>query len=111
MTIAIAQIGQTPAQDLSALPRRLRRSDRKGQVKALLLIAPLLLFLLAVFVVPIGALLTRSVDNSTVGQALPQTALALAAWDGESVPGEAVYAAFAADLKASPRETLSLIHI
>ena len=73
MTIAIAQIGQTPAQDLSALPRRLRSLRRKGQVKALLLIAPLLLFLLAVFVVPIGALLTRGVDNSTEKAAAAQS--------------------------------------
>ena len=107
MTIAIAHIGQPSADDLGALPRRLRSLRRKGQVKALLLIAPLLLFLTATFVVPIGALLTRSVDNSAVGQALPLTTVALAAWDGETVPGEAVYAAFAADLKASPRDTVA----
>ncbi|MDQ0470559.1 ABC transporter permease [Labrys wisconsinensis] len=107
MTTAFADIADHPADDSVALPRRLRRLRRRGQAKALLLVAPLLLFLLAVFVVPIGALLTRSVDNSVVRQALPQTAVALAAWDGESVPDEAVYAAFAADLKASPRETVA----
>jgi putative spermidine/putrescine transport system permease protein len=68
MTIAIADIAGSQAEDRIALPRRLRRLRRKGQVKALLLIAPLLLFLLATFVVPIGALLTRSVDNSAVGR-------------------------------------------
>src|SRR4051794_19394169 len=107
MTIAIAHIAQTSADDRIALPRRLRQLRRKGQAKAMLLVAPLLLFLLAIFVVPIGALLTRGVDNSAVSRALPQTAAVLAAWDGESVPDEAVYGAFAGDLKASPRETIA----
>ena len=107
MTTALTPRILVTAEDAGALPRRLRVLRRRGQVRALLLVAPLLLFLLAIFVVPIGALLTRSVDNSAVGKALPLTAPALAAWDGESVPEEAVFAAFAADLKAAPRDTVA----
>src|SRR3982750_546599 len=104
---ALTHLGSVPAQDAGALPRRLRALRRRGQAKALLLVAPLLFFLLAVFVVPIGALLTRSVDNSAVGRALPATATALAAWDGESVPDEAIFAALASDLRGAPRDSVA----
>ena len=93
--------------DAVALARRLRSVRRKGRVAALLLIAPLMLFLLAIFVLPIGMLLTRSVDNSEVARTLPATAAALAAWNGESAPDEPLFAAFAADLKASPKEDVA----
>ena len=40
---------------------------------------------------------------------MPATATALDAWNGEGAPGEAVYAAFAADLKAAPRADVAEI--
>ncbi|MEK1930502.1 MAG: ABC transporter permease [Pararhizobium sp.] len=85
----------------------MRDLRRKGQLRALLLVAPLMLFLLAIFVLPIGMLLTRSVDNSEVARTLPNTVAALASWNGETAPDEVIYAAFAADLKASPREDVA----
>jgi putative spermidine/putrescine transport system permease protein len=93
--------------DTAALTRRLRLLRRRSQVKALLLVAPLMLFLLSVFVLPIGILLTRSVDNSDVSRALPTTAAALAAWNGRDAPGEPLFAALAADLKAASREDVA----
>ncbi|WLR92049.1 ABC transporter permease [Shinella zoogloeoides] len=93
--------------DTAALTRRLRFLKRRSQVKALLLVAPLMLFLLSVFVLPIGILLTRSVDNSDVSRALPTTAAALAAWNGKTVPDEPLFAALAADLKSSSREDVA----
>ena len=42
-----------------------------------LLIAPLAIFLLLIFVVPIGALLTRAAENPEVATALPHTGTAL----------------------------------
>lgn len=93
--------------DTAALTRRLRLLKRRSQVKAVLLVAPLMLFLLSVFVLPIGILLTRSVDNSDVSRALPATAAALAAWDGKNAPGEPLFAALAADLKSSSREDVA----
>jgi putative spermidine/putrescine transport system permease protein len=95
------------AVDTAALTRRLRLLKRRGQVKALLLVAPLMLFLLSVLVLPIGLLLTRSVDNSDVLRALPTTAAALATWSGRDAPGEPLFAALAADLKASAREDVA----
>lgn len=107
--MTIAMTDQTPdiGVDGAALALRLRGLRRKGRTKALLLVAPLMLFLIAIFVLPIGMLLTRSVDNSEVAETLPNTVAALARWDGESVPDETVYAAFAADLKASSKEDVA----
>lgn len=65
---------------------------------ALLLVAPLAIFLLLVFVVPIGALLTRAVQNPEIATALPHTVAALANWDRKAPPGNAAYVALAADL-------------
>ena len=107
MTIAMTDQTTSAGVNGAALARRLRVLKRKGRMKALLLIAPLMVFLIAIFVLPIGMLLTRSVDNSEVAEILPNTVAALAQWDGESAPDEALYAAFAADLKASPRERVA----
>lgn len=109
MTIAMTDHTAGANIDGAALARRLRGLRRKGQVRALLLVAPLMLFLVAIFVLPIGMLLTRSVDNSDVSRTLPATVSALAGWDGQSVPGEAAFAAFAADLKAASREDVAEI--
>ncbi|MGO7881428.1 ABC transporter permease, partial [Rhizobium ruizarguesonis] len=43
--------------------KRLGSAKSKAQLRALLLIEPLLIFLLLVFVLPIALLLTRAVDN------------------------------------------------
>jgi putative spermidine/putrescine transport system permease protein len=48
--------------------------------------------------VPIGALLTRAVQNPEVADALPKTVVALGSWDRKSPPADAAYAALAADL-------------
>jgi putative spermidine/putrescine transport system permease protein len=67
---------------------------------ALLLVAPLAIFLLLIFVVPIGALLTRAVQNPEIATALPHTGAVLRDWDRRSPPGDAAYAALATDLTA-----------
>ncbi|WP_258180087.1 ABC transporter permease, partial [Burkholderia multivorans] len=65
---------------------------------ALLLIAPLAIFLLLVFVVPIGTLLTRAVQNPEIAAALPNTVAALSKWDRKTPPADAAYAALATDM-------------
>ncbi|RKR37396.1 putative spermidine/putrescine transport system permease protein [Paraburkholderia sp. BL17N1] len=67
---------------------------------ALLLIAPLAIFLLLIFVVPIGALLTRAAQNPEVVNALPHTLASLSAWDRKTPPPDTAYAALAVDLAA-----------
>ena len=76
----------------------LRRAQRRNKIKAMLLVAPLFLFLLVAFVFPILDMLTRSVDNPEVITYMPNTAQALESWDGDGLPDEAVFAAAAQDL-------------
>ncbi|HKU01107.1 MAG TPA: ABC transporter permease [Paraburkholderia sp.] len=68
---------------------------------ALLLIAPLALFMLVFFVVPIASLLTRAAWDPAVAVAFPATARALATWDGTSVPPAAAFGAVSADIVAA----------
>ena len=90
-----------------AAKRRLARLHSIGRWKALALIAPLFLFLLAVFLVPIAILLTRAVDNREVSAVLPKTAAALATRQGDDAPTAAAAQALVADLRASPREAVA----
>src|SRR5262245_63568000 len=74
------------ADEQLAAKRRLARLHSIGRWKALALIAPLFVFLLAVFLVPIAILLTRAVDNREVSAVLPKTASALATWHADDAP-------------------------
>ncbi|EHL95758.1 ABC transporter, permease protein [Acetobacteraceae bacterium AT-5844] len=65
--------------------------------------APLLLFLLLVFVLPIGAFLTRAVQEADVPPVLPRTIAALEGWDGAATPGEPAFAALVEDLREARR--------
>ncbi|KAA0010086.1 ABC transporter permease [Billgrantia pellis] len=81
------------------LKTSLRRAVRRSRIRAFLLVSPLLLFLVVAFVMPIADMLWRSVDNPEVSTQLSRTAAALEGWDGESLPGEEVFAALAEDLR------------
>ncbi|WP_277960661.1 ABC transporter permease [Pseudomonas sp. RIT-To-2] len=80
------------------LKQRLARAERFNRLKAQALIAPLVLFLLLVFLVPIAVLLYKSVGNPEVVEGLPRTVVAVKAWDGKSLPDEAAYKALSDDL-------------
>ncbi|WP_424988575.1 ABC transporter permease [Microbulbifer sp. S227A] len=95
--------GPVLAADGTPLKRSLARALRLQKIRALALIAPLLLFVLITFIAPIADMLFRSVENQIVSETLPQTVEALADWDpatGET-PDEAVYKALAADLQVA----------
>lgn len=89
-----------------ANPRALRQSlahaERRRKLRAFALTLPLLLFLLVTFLVPIAALLKRSVENPEVATALPRTVAALQQWDRVDLPPAEAFAAVAADLAALP---------
>ncbi|MEM9126319.1 MAG: ABC transporter permease, partial [Pseudomonadota bacterium] len=92
--------GPMLAADGTPLKQSLARSLRRQKLRALLLVAPLLLFVLLSFIVPIASMLFRSVENSIVQETLPLTVEALQSWDettGE-LPDEAVYDAFVRDM-------------
>ncbi|WP_394209035.1 ABC transporter permease [Enterovibrio calviensis] len=76
-----------------------QRSIRRNKIKAFLLVAPLLAFLLVAFVLPIFDMLQRSVENPEVATYMPQTTVALESWDGNELPNEEIYAALVSDLQ------------
>jgi len=91
----------------TTLKAQLRHHKWLARAKALGLIAPLFLFLLVVFVVPIGLLLTRGIDNGDAARILPRTHDALAAWSGEGVPADGAFEALGTDFKNSPRDAVA----
>jgi putative spermidine/putrescine transport system permease protein len=106
MTDLTAQSGPVLAADGTPLKSSLARALRRQKLRALMLIAPLLLFIILSFIAPIADMLFRSVENNIVPDTLPQTVKALRDWDpatGEA-PGEDVFAGLAADLKVAVEE-------
>jgi putative spermidine/putrescine transport system permease protein len=89
------------------LKQRLARAERVNRWKAQALIAPLVIFLLLVFLVPIAALLYKSVSNPEVVGGMPLTVVEVAKWDGKGLPPETVYKAASQDLaEARKNQTL-----
>ncbi len=91
------------AADGRPLKASLNRALRRQKMRALMLIAPLLLFILITFIWPIAQMLFRSVENQIVSDTLPTTVEALADWnadDGEA-PGQDVFYALAQDMMAA----------
>jgi putative spermidine/putrescine transport system permease protein len=83
----------------------LARAQRRQKLQALALVAPLFLFILVTFFLPIADMLFRSVQNDIVPDTLPRTVQALAQWNPErnELPDESVFAAMAADLREARR--------
>ena len=75
--------------------------NRGPTLRAVGLTLPLVAFIGVTFLAPLAAMLVRSVYDPVVADALPETMRALASWDGEEVPDEAVFAAFATELVAA----------
>ncbi|WP_264211913.1 ABC transporter permease [Leisingera thetidis] len=102
----ITQSGPVLAADGTPLKRSLARALRMQKLRALMLIAPLLLFILLTFIFPIADMLFRSVENGIVADTLPKTVVALQDWDPDSgeAPGEEVFTALAADMQVAAKE-------
>ncbi len=85
--------GPMLAADGTPLKKSLARSLRMQKLRALGLIAPLLIFVLVTFIAPIADMLFRSVENQIVSGTLPRTVAELQDWDpvaGEP-PAEPVF--------------------
>lgn len=93
--------GALAAPARAALRRGLRASRRREQRQAALLVAPLMLFLFATFLAPIGAMLWRGVADEEVVRILPRVTAALARWDGRALPPEPAFAALIEDMGAA----------
>lgn len=92
----------SPEQILTAdgipLKVSLQRSMRRKKLRAAGLVLPPLVFLLLLFVFPIGSLLTVSVNDQLVNEVLPNTFEEFDNWDQKGLPHEALYAAVHKDL-------------
>ncbi len=80
------------------MAKTMAATARRQKWRAFALIAPLAVFLLVIFVIPISALLYRAVDNPEVIERLPRTLAVLENWDGRDTPGATAYAALMSDL-------------
>ena len=86
--------------DKRSLKASIAKSLRKEKLRALLLIAPLLIFISLSFIVPVFDMLWRSVDNKIVVEILPKTVESLKKWNDNTIlPHEDVYRSLAEDLK------------
>ncbi len=86
------------------LKTKLRRANRMRRIKALGLVGPLFLFIVVSFIIPIGDMLFRSVDNPTLTQFIPMTIKNLERWDGAGLPDEGTYEALAKELKLAKKD-------
>ncbi len=92
--------------DGTPLKVSLRRALRREKLRALMLIAPLLIFIFISFIMPIADMLFRSVENGIVAETIPRTVVALQDWDDAAAgsPGEPVFEALYEDLKIAVQE-------
>ena len=75
------------------LKQSLKKAERRNKIRAFFLVFPLLLFIVVTFVIPIGDMLMRSVDDSQINTVFPNTFEEYKKWDkGEdNLPPEEVY--------------------
>ena len=95
-----AHTGPMLAADGTPLKKSLNRALRLQKMRALALIAPLLIFVLVTFIAPIADMLFRSVENQIVSETLPRTTTLLADWNehGDAIPEEPVFEALYDDM-------------
>ena len=100
MEVIISTAEQILTTDGVPLKVSLKKTERRNKIKAFLLVSPLLLFIIVTFVIPIGDMLTRSIDDSQVNSVYGNTFEEYKKWDKEkdTLPPEAVYKALFEDI-------------
>ena len=96
-----AKTAATAAETAAAgrrLKGRLGRVERRHALRAMVLVVPMLAFLALTFLVPIGSMLYRAIEDPEMGEVLPQTAAALRAWDGNGLPPDEAFEALAREM-------------
>ena len=83
------------------LVRALRRAERGRRLQAFALVAPLLVFLLFSFIIPIGDMLRHAVQDSELSNVWPRTANAMHHFTGTGLPPDSAFDALASDLTES----------
>ena len=74
------------------------------KVWALALIAPLFIFLLISFILPILQLLTLSVEDPAIAETLPETTKLLSEWDGQGMPPDDLIATFVREMAQADKD-------
>jgi len=69
----------------------LQKAEKRNKIRAILLVAPLLFFILVTFLIPIGDMLLRSVDDSYINTVFPKTFKEYRNWDRQDLPSEELY--------------------
>jgi putative spermidine/putrescine transport system permease protein len=82
------------------LKAALARAQGRARRRAFLLVAPLLLFIVITFIIPIGQMLHRSVYHDGLSANAPEIGAWFAANPQGTAPDEAAFAALAQDFKA-----------
>ncbi|MGR3984129.1 MAG: ABC transporter permease [Gammaproteobacteria bacterium] len=87
----------------------LARAQRRSKLRAVALVAPLFVFIMVAFFVPILDMLFRSVENQLVGEVLHRSMPLLQTWDEQSgeLPDEEVFAALALDFQEAKKKKSS----
>lgn len=83
------------------LERKLGAFHRRRVLLSLALLAPVAVFLLLAFFIPLISVLYNSIRSGDAADILPVTSQELQQWDGASPLGDGFYQAFAGELKAA----------
>ena len=88
------------------LDQRMHHADRSSRWHAYTMIAPVLLFVMLSFIMPLGMILLNSIYDPVIPDGLSHTVTELQVWDGprDQLPPETVYAALAQDMKKAAQE-------
>lgn len=98
--MAVAEVQVAEAGDLK---RKLRSAELQGKIRALGLIAPLFLFIIISFVVPIALMLSNAVYDPDIRENFPATLPLLENWQAQELPAEEAYAALVTDLQRADK--------
>ena len=104
MTDTTIQPTELVTEDGVSLKAKLARATRRNKMRALLLVAPLGIFLLFSFLWPNGEMLLRSVKAPDFGEIMIRTTAAVSSWDGVGIPDETVFVALVEDIKEARQE-------
>lgn len=90
--------------------KRQNYRERRGRWIPILLVAPLVAFIGATFIAPLGSMLKESVYDAEVANTLPDTvALLKKTWDRELLPTEEIFRSLASELIERSTEDRSVI--
>lgn len=92
--------------DGTPLKKSLKNALFRHKLRAFLLIAPLLFFFIAAYILPIFSVLYKSVNNDVIYEIIPQTAEMLVKWEPDPNIGlpEAIYESFAREMLVAVKQ-------